>query len=201
MGLWVKPSRSCELHSTSPSPVTYRARVVLQACRRASRSASYTLLRLCCRGFAEEPLPRVGLRRVLWRLPPRRGGALRGGLRHGDRRAVAQPAQRAARSARAGVLRQGGGRGRLLLAAPRRLQLQPRALRRPPHAPVREQLGFTLPPLPPSGFETVGGGVCRYVDYCLKLVAMMQACGVIPLIVFDGGKLPMKLAEEEGRDR
>ena len=39
------------------------------------------------------------------------------------------------------------------------------------------------------------------MDYCLKLVAMMQACGVIPLIVFDGGKLPMKLAEEEGRDR
>jgi len=44
-------------------------------------------------------------------------------------------------------------------------------------------------------------GFGRYVDYCLKLVAMMQACGVIPLIVFDGGKLPMKLAEEDGRDR
>lgn len=44
-------------------------------------------------------------------------------------------------------------------------------------------------------------GFSRYVDYCLKLVAMMQACGVIPLVVFDGGKLPMKLAEEDGRDR
>ena len=41
----------------------------------------------------------------------------------------------------------------------------------------------------------------RFVSYCMSRVQVLRAAGVIPVIVFDGGKLPMKANEEEGRSR
>ena len=35
----------------------------------------------------------------------------------------------------------------------------------------------------------------------MQKVQMLQQCGVHPIIVFDGGKLPMKAAEEGTRSR
>ena len=37
----------------------------------------------------------------------------------------------------------------------------------------------------------------RYVGYCMRLVEMLRHHGVHPVVVFDGGRLPMK-GEEEG---
>ena len=42
--------------------------------------------------------------------------------------------------------------------------------------------------------------LCRYVVYCMQRVALLRSCGVIPVIVFDGGKLPMKQGEESARE-
>lgn len=42
---------------------------------------------------------------------------------------------------------------------------------------------------------------CRFVNYCVSRVEVMKAAGVIPVIVFDGGRLPMKASEEESRAR
>lgn len=42
---------------------------------------------------------------------------------------------------------------------------------------------------------------CRYVTYCMQRVVMLCECGVSPLVVFDGGRLPMKLEEESQRAR
>ena len=42
---------------------------------------------------------------------------------------------------------------------------------------------------------------CRFVNYCISRVEVMKAAGVIPVIVFDGGRLPMKANEEESRAR
>jgi len=41
----------------------------------------------------------------------------------------------------------------------------------------------------------------RHVQYCMQKVQMLQQCGVQPVIVFDGGRLPMKAAEEGSRSR
>ena len=43
--------------------------------------------------------------------------------------------------------------------------------------------------------------LCRHVLYCMQKVQMLQHCGVQPVIVFDGGRLPMKAAEEGSRSR
>ncbi|BDA46978.1 probable exonuclease 1 at N-terminal half [Coccomyxa sp. Obi] len=41
----------------------------------------------------------------------------------------------------------------------------------------------------------------RFVGYCMSRIHILQHAGVIPIIVFDGGKLPMKSAEEDSRGR
>jgi len=41
----------------------------------------------------------------------------------------------------------------------------------------------------------------KYVDYCIKILRLIQNSGVIPLVVFDGGRLPMKKDTEEHRRR
>lgn len=41
----------------------------------------------------------------------------------------------------------------------------------------------------------------RFVSYCMGRVELMRAAGVTPVIVFDGGRLPMKAGEEESRGR
>jgi exonuclease-1 len=41
----------------------------------------------------------------------------------------------------------------------------------------------------------------RYVDYCLKRLRLLQDFGVIPVVVFDGGPLPMKRRTETERRR
>lgn len=41
----------------------------------------------------------------------------------------------------------------------------------------------------------------RYVDYCMRLVDMLRRHGVLPVVVFDGGRLPMKGEEEVSRGR
>ncbi|DBB05493.1 TPA: hypothetical protein ACH3X1_012449 [Trebouxia sp. C0004] len=41
----------------------------------------------------------------------------------------------------------------------------------------------------------------KHVQYCMQKVQMLQQCGVQPIIVFDGGRLPMKAAEEGSRSR
>lgn len=42
---------------------------------------------------------------------------------------------------------------------------------------------------------------CRFVLYCMSKVEMLLSNGVEPVIVFDGGRLPMKADEEDGRRR
>lgn len=42
---------------------------------------------------------------------------------------------------------------------------------------------------------------CRFVSYCMGRVEIMRSAGVTPVIVFDGGRLPMKAGEEESRAR
>jgi|LauGreDrversion2_5_1035112.scaffolds.fasta_scaffold55040_2 exonuclease-1 len=39
----------------------------------------------------------------------------------------------------------------------------------------------------------------RFVWYILSKINMLQHNGVIPLVVFDGGRLPMKADEEDSR--
>ncbi len=41
----------------------------------------------------------------------------------------------------------------------------------------------------------------RYVTYCMSRVEMMRQHGVEPIIVFDGGRLPLKGEEEDTRRR
>lgn len=41
----------------------------------------------------------------------------------------------------------------------------------------------------------------KHVLYCMQKVKMLQQCGVQPIIVFDGGRLPMKATEEGTRSR
>lgn len=40
-----------------------------------------------------------------------------------------------------------------------------------------------------------------YVRYCMHLVNMLRYNNVIPIVVFDGGYLPLKAATENGRRR
>ena len=44
-------------------------------------------------------------------------------------------------------------------------------------------------------------GRCRCIRFCMQRVALLQHSGVTPVIVFDGGKLPMKKEEESERHR
>ena len=44
-------------------------------------------------------------------------------------------------------------------------------------------------------------GCCRYVDFCMGRVELLRRNGVVPVIVFDGGRLPMKAGEEGARQR
>jgi hypothetical protein len=41
----------------------------------------------------------------------------------------------------------------------------------------------------------------RFVNYCMSRVELLRGNGVIPIMVFDGGRLPMKAEEEETRRR
>ena len=41
----------------------------------------------------------------------------------------------------------------------------------------------------------------RFVTYCMQRIALLQSCGVVPVVVFDGGRLPMKREEEGSRAR
>jgi exonuclease-1 len=41
----------------------------------------------------------------------------------------------------------------------------------------------------------------RFVNYCMSRVELLRGNGVTPVIVFDGGRLPMKAEEEETRRR
>jgi exonuclease 1 len=43
--------------------------------------------------------------------------------------------------------------------------------------------------------------LCRYVAFCMDRVRLLRGCGVVPVMVFDGGRLPMKASEEESRAR
>ena len=42
---------------------------------------------------------------------------------------------------------------------------------------------------------------CRCVAFCMQRVKLLQGCGVTPVLVFDGGRLPMKAEEESERHR
>jgi len=42
---------------------------------------------------------------------------------------------------------------------------------------------------------------CSYVHYCMDRVDVMLRAGVRPVIIFDGGRLPAKAAEEDSRQR
>jgi exonuclease-1 len=42
---------------------------------------------------------------------------------------------------------------------------------------------------------------CRYVTYCMSRVEMLRRHGVDPVIIFDGGRLPLKAEEEDTRRR
>lgn len=45
-------------------------------------------------------------------------------------------------------------------------------------------------------------GVCyRCIKYCMQRVELLQSSGVVPVVVFDGGRLPMKNEEEAARKR
>ncbi len=57
---------------------------------------------------------------------------------------------------------------------------------------------FCMPNSLPSDDRLVP---CRFVSYCMGRVEVMRAAGVTPVIVFDGGRLPMKAGEEESRGR
>eukprot|EP00210_Caulerpa_lentillifera_P008109 g7743.t1 len=46
-----------------------------------------------------------------------------------------------------------------------------------------------------------GRETTKYVDYCMSKVEMLLHYGVKPLLVFDGAELPLKLSEENERDR
>ena len=55
-------------------------------------------------------------------------------------------------------------------------------------------LGQERGPMCPSGCS-------RYVDFCMGRVELLRRNGVVPVIVFDGGRLPMKAGEEGARQR
>ena len=52
-----------------------------------------------------------------------------------------------------------------------------------------------------SSIELFSDGIVhgRFVWYILSKISMLQHNGVIPLVVFDGGRLPMKADEEDTR--
>ena len=41
----------------------------------------------------------------------------------------------------------------------------------------------------------------RFVRYCMSRIEMLIHHGVTPIVVFDGGRLPMKADEEDSRRR
>lgn len=42
---------------------------------------------------------------------------------------------------------------------------------------------------------------CRHIDYCMRRVNLLRHYGVKPVLVFDGGLLPMKSEQENKRAR
>ena len=49
--------------------------------------------------------------------------------------------------------------------------------------------------------QGIGSMRCRYVDFCMGRMELLRRNGVVPVIVFDGGRLPMKAGEEGARQR
>lgn len=43
--------------------------------------------------------------------------------------------------------------------------------------------------------------IFRYIDYCIHRINLLRQHGVVPVLVFDGGVLPMKAEEEVKRAR
>lgn len=41
----------------------------------------------------------------------------------------------------------------------------------------------------------------KYVKYCMHRISMLKFYGVIPVVVFDGGRLPLKADTENERQR
>ncbi len=41
----------------------------------------------------------------------------------------------------------------------------------------------------------------QLIDYCMKRVELLRRNSVEPVLIFDGGRLPMKASEEEARHR
>ena len=41
----------------------------------------------------------------------------------------------------------------------------------------------------------------HYIGYCNKQISLLQANGITPILVFDGGKLPSKKLTEEARKK
>jgi exonuclease-1 len=49
-------------------------------------------------------------------------------------------------------------------------------------------------------FEIMTGKPTRkYIDYCVKKIKLLQHHKITPLLVFDGGNLPMKAGTEQDR--
>ena len=42
---------------------------------------------------------------------------------------------------------------------------------------------------------------CRYIDYCMHRVDLLRHHQIIPVLIFDGGLLPMKANQENKRQR
>jgi hypothetical protein len=40
---------------------------------------------------------------------------------------------------------------------------------------------------------------CRYLDYCVRRLRLLQQFGVTPVVIFDGGHLPIKGSTERER--
>ncbi|CAI7856670.1 unnamed protein product, partial [Closterium sp. NIES-53] len=50
--------------------------------------------------------------------------------------------------------------------------------------------------------ELCQGTPCtRHIQYCMNKVKLLRDNGVIPVLVFDGGKLPSKSQQESKRDK
>ena len=41
----------------------------------------------------------------------------------------------------------------------------------------------------------------KYITFCLKMLHLLVSCGLLPLVVFDGGKLPIKQATNSQRNQ
>ena len=74
---------------------------------------------------------------------------------------------------------------------------------RPPHAPS-EACHASQPPSEASNIEKpqpLLSPPSSYISFFMDRVRVLQAAGVRPVLVFDGGRLPAKAAEEGTRQR